>query len=300
MSLQVIETRMVEFQGDELPGSRTIVDGRETVFVPVKRMCEILGLDGKSQRARIQRDEVLAEGGVILTLPSTSGDQETYCLRYDLIPMWLSGISTNAVKPEIKPKLAAYRREAAQVLAAYFLGSGIAVNEQRATPHDVYLKALEMQLEISRNEAAKVRGQVVVRLMDKWGDDLRSEERRLLLLTAGGVEAPKPAWIEAEEVAEEVTGETGAHVNASFIGKIAKAFNMQPLENQERNHWAIRQRTPAKGVEGKRVDQIVYLDAGARRLKELGIRIVEANQASGRVAMSPKGIEEVHEVVVGK
>lgn len=293
MSLQVIETREVEFHGDQLVGVLVIENGKETVYVPVKRLCDPLGLEISGQRQRIKRDEVLSEGAGILPLPSTGGDQDTFCIRYDLIPMWLTGVSANAVRPEVRERLKLYRKEAAQVLAAYFLGSGISVNERRATAEDVYLKSLEMQLEISRNQVALVRGQVVQNLLTNWGDDLHPEERRLLLLNAAGVQAPKVAWIEADEIAQEVSRATGASINGSFIGRIAKAFDMQPLENQESNHWAMRQRTPAKGVVGKRVDQVVYLDAGARRLKELGVRVVQANLRESRAAGSPKGIDTI-------
>lgn len=296
----MIETREVEFRGDQLIGIRVVEDGRDTAYVPIRRLCENLRLDYSTQLQKIKGRRVLAKGMGLIPTPTQTGPQDMACLRYDLIPTWLMLVHPDKVAAEVREKLEAYQEEVSQVLAAYFLGSGIAVNEQRATPQDVYLKALEMQVEISRNEAAAVRGRAITQLMEKWGGDLREEERRLLLLSAGGVQAPKVAWIEADEIANVVSKATGANVMGQFVGRLAKAMAMQPLENQERNHWAIRQRTPAKGVEGKRVDQVVYLDAGARRLQELATRAVQANLAANRPAMSPKGIDEIRLAVTAQ
>ena len=44
------------------------------------------------------------------------GRQAVGMLRVDLIPLWLSGISTNSVKEEIRDKLKQFQREAAKVL----------------------------------------------------------------------------------------------------------------------------------------------------------------------------------------
>jgi hypothetical protein len=44
------------------------------------------------------------------------GEQQAGLLRVDLVPLWLTGISLEAVKDEIRPKLERYQREAAQVL----------------------------------------------------------------------------------------------------------------------------------------------------------------------------------------
>jgi hypothetical protein len=127
--------------------------------------------------------------------------------------------------------------------------------------------------------------------MEKWGDDLRPEERRMLLLTSAGIEAPKEAWIEAEEIAKKVSEHVGATVNASFVGRVAKALHIQPEPWEEKNRWAIRQRTPAAHVDGKRVDQIVYTPEGATKLTQATIQVVESNLEAGRPAMSPKGLE---------
>jgi hypothetical protein len=120
LTLETIEQREVEFYGDELTAVRAN-DGH--IYVSVRHLCDALGLDRASQVRRIKRQEILADGykgGVILTPPSEEGTggghQQVGLLRVDAVPLFLTGISVNAVKEEIRPKLMRYQREAAKVL----------------------------------------------------------------------------------------------------------------------------------------------------------------------------------------
>lgn len=118
--LNVVEQREVTFYDDELTAVRAD-DGQ--VYVSVRRMCEAVGLDRKSQSNRIRRHTILSEGykgGVIMTPPSQSGQgggqQQATFLRVDLVPLWLSGVDTSRVKEEVRPKIERFQRESAKVL----------------------------------------------------------------------------------------------------------------------------------------------------------------------------------------
>jgi hypothetical protein len=113
-TLQAVEQREVIFYDDVLPALRGD-DGH--VYVAIGQMCEALGLDAQGQNRRINRHGVLAEGlkGVD-KLATPGGPQRAYVLRVDLVPLWLSGIRTKAVRDSVRPKLERYQREAAKVL----------------------------------------------------------------------------------------------------------------------------------------------------------------------------------------
>ncbi|HQF72059.1 MAG TPA: phage antirepressor N-terminal domain-containing protein [Promineifilum sp.] len=120
MSLVVIEQREVEFYGDELIAVRA-ADGH--IYVSVRHLCDALGLDRTAQVRRIRRQEILDEaykGGAILTPPSKGGvgggRQQLGLIRVDVVPLFLTGVSVNSVREEIRPKLARFQREAAKVL----------------------------------------------------------------------------------------------------------------------------------------------------------------------------------------
>ena len=114
------EEKTIVFYDDELTAVMLAGGG---IYVPVRWLCENLGLDWASQWRRIQRDEVLNEtiqGVVITTTPQDAkqhgGRQEMLCLPLDMIPGWLFGIQTGRVREEIRPKLIRYRRECFRVL----------------------------------------------------------------------------------------------------------------------------------------------------------------------------------------
>src|SRR5436309_2056509 len=64
--LAPIDVRAVDFYGDQIAGA--VVEGGE-IYVPLRPICEYLGLSWGSQRNRIARDEVLQDAvrGVFIT-----------------------------------------------------------------------------------------------------------------------------------------------------------------------------------------------------------------------------------------
>lgn len=107
-SIAPVEQKTILFYGDELTAVK-LEDG--TIYVPVRRLCDNLGLVWSGQFERIQRDEVLSEAlmtiRVTRTLIAASArardSLDMACLPLDLIPGWLFGIQTGRVKQSIRP-----------------------------------------------------------------------------------------------------------------------------------------------------------------------------------------------------
>ena len=112
-ALTPVDQKTVEFYGDDLVAIRAD-DGR--IYVSVRHMSEALGLDRGGQIRRIRRQSVLENGLFKGDILSPKGKRKANWLRVDLVPLFLAGISTNAVKEEIRPKLEAFQKEAAAVL----------------------------------------------------------------------------------------------------------------------------------------------------------------------------------------
>ena len=112
--LTVIEQRAVTFYDDELTAVRAD-DGH--VYVSLRRVCESLGVDTQAQTRRVRRQRVLERGlQRVAILTTHRGKQQTYMLRVDLLPLFLSGISTKSVKEDSRDKLEKFQEEAAAVL----------------------------------------------------------------------------------------------------------------------------------------------------------------------------------------
>jgi hypothetical protein len=120
------ELSTVDFHGHVLQ----VINADGKPIVPINRICVNLGIDWSSQLKRIQRDEVLSEGLVMMTIPSAGGDQRMACLPLEYLNGWLFGIDENRVAPEIRDALITYKREAYGALYNYFV-KGFAVNRRR-------------------------------------------------------------------------------------------------------------------------------------------------------------------------
>lgn len=157
---QPIEERQVDFYGDEITAALVkTTEQASVVFVPVRPICDYLGLDWSSQRKRLNRDEILkeAQGVVIMTTPG--GMQEMLCLPLELLPGWLFGVESNRVKSELKEKIIRYRRECFRVLWQAFQSEALgAASLANAVLHEADLNAPlfeDYEAEVEQNLAAR-------------------------------------------------------------------------------------------------------------------------------------------------
>lgn len=106
----------IEFHGDTL----FAIEEAGAVRVALKPITDRLGLDWTAQLRRTKRDAILAEGMVIMAIPSPGGAQETATLPLSLLPGWLFGIGANQVKAECRALVLTYQRECHDVLFRHF------------------------------------------------------------------------------------------------------------------------------------------------------------------------------------
>jgi hypothetical protein len=116
--LSPTEQREVDFYGDEIPA--VVVEGGQ-IFVPLRPICDFLGVDWSAQTRRIRRDTVLSESTSTVAVTATDGkEREMLCLQLDYLNGWLFGINANRVKVEVKEKLILYQRDCYRVLNEHF------------------------------------------------------------------------------------------------------------------------------------------------------------------------------------
>ena len=122
-ALVPIVQKEVIFYEDVITAVQVTVNEQEQIYVPVRPICDYLGLDWSAQYRRINRDPVLSDviqGVAITTTPSSDGRggglQEMSCLPLKFLPGWLFGVSANRVKSEMREKIIRYQRESYDVL----------------------------------------------------------------------------------------------------------------------------------------------------------------------------------------
>lgn len=167
-----VEEKTVDFYGDTITAALVEVEDREEVYVPLRPICDYLGLSWRGQRERVERDEVLREvlKGVRVTRTpsdtkrSSGGPQEAMSLPLKFLPGWLFGIDTNRVKPELKDKIIRYRRECYDVLWRAFQEEALTsadtglfdTTRPPAEPSAELVQIREMALSIARMAQAQI------------------------------------------------------------------------------------------------------------------------------------------------
>ena len=118
-ALEIIETKQVMFYEDEL----TAVKGEDgTIYVPMRQICDRLGINWSSQAKRIRRDPVLSEEIQSVVIMTTHrGKQETLCLPLTYMHGWLFGLTASRVKKELQEQLIKYQRDCYRILSEAFV-----------------------------------------------------------------------------------------------------------------------------------------------------------------------------------
>jgi outer membrane murein-binding lipoprotein Lpp len=120
-NVEIVEERWVEFYGDTILAALAKIEGKTTIIVPVRPVCEVLGVNWPSQWHRIKRDDVLGATVVEMTTVARDGKRRKMAaLPLEYLHGWLFGVSASQVKEEHREKITLYRRECFQVLSAAF------------------------------------------------------------------------------------------------------------------------------------------------------------------------------------
>jgi hypothetical protein len=110
--------KQIQFYGDRIIAVQ-LEDGE--VYVPVRQMCELLGIGYQGQIDRIRRDPVLQRYEQQVTIEADGGTrgggaQATNCLALKYVPGWLFGINASRVKDEVREKLVLYQEQVYDVI----------------------------------------------------------------------------------------------------------------------------------------------------------------------------------------
>ncbi len=123
-ALVPFEQKQVVFYDDEITAVLVQVGNVNQIFVPIRPICDFLGVAWDPQRRRIYRDPVLSKRIESVTLTVTDAyrtiGRDMLCLPLDYLNGWLFGIDANRVKSEIKERIIRYQEECHKVLAEAF------------------------------------------------------------------------------------------------------------------------------------------------------------------------------------
>lgn len=141
------------------------VEREGEIFVPIKPICDAIGIDARAQRAKLQEDDFFSSTGVIITsVAADDKEREMYCIRLRDVYGWLATINPGKVAPDAREAVSRYRRECYDVLYEHFTGS---------VRHDIETNRAEIELlqqinaAISDEKDAKTRRRKAEDALDK-------------------------------------------------------------------------------------------------------------------------------------
>ena len=132
-------------------------------LVPIKPICDALGIDAKAQRNRIDRDEILSSTGVIMTSVAADGkEREMYCIPLRYVFGWLFSIDTNRVDEEARPSVIKYKMQCYDVLYDHFSSYASFVNQKQKRQAEDWarIQILKKEFHEAKNKLAKATKQM--------------------------------------------------------------------------------------------------------------------------------------------
>jgi hypothetical protein len=104
-TLVLVAEKQVDFYGDVLTAALVRVGEDSVVYVPIRPICDYLGLNWSAQYRRIQRDLVLSKAAMSVAVTATdivAGSRRPhvgnmFCLPLDYLNGWLFGVNAQWV-----------------------------------------------------------------------------------------------------------------------------------------------------------------------------------------------------------
>ena len=218
-----LEQKDVLFYEDEITAVRVRRGEVAQVYVPLRPIVELLGLDWSGQLRRLRNDPVLAQEVESVRVDTAGGPQQMPCLPLDMLNGWLFGINANRVKEAVRERLVRYQRDCYRVLFEAFEEGRLSTMadatfqellEQNDSEAVEAYRMLQAMIKMARNQI------IIESRLTRQDDRLEQHERRL------------------EQLEERFdSGDTIGEGQASQISQGVKAVAMQLSKQTGRNEY---------------------------------------------------------------
>jgi hypothetical protein len=146
---------LIDFHGDQLIA--VVLEG-DGVAIPLRLLCERIGLDTDAQAERLRSHAVLAAGLRIVNIELSGRVRSVMAIIHTKLPFWLATISPEQVNDETRPKLIQYQTELADILARLFYGELAA---PALLSSDPAIAALQQQFYTALSEMRRIRETII-------------------------------------------------------------------------------------------------------------------------------------------
>ena len=112
-----VRIESVDLDGDEIIAA--VLEG-EGVAVPIRLVCDALGLAAQPQSDRLREHDVLSQGLRVVKVPIGGRIRSVLAIMHTHIAFWLATITPSQVRDDVRPKLVRYQKELVVVLNALY------------------------------------------------------------------------------------------------------------------------------------------------------------------------------------
>jgi hypothetical protein len=126
-------------------------DGQK--FVPIKPICEALGVNYTTQLEKLELDELI-DGTIPLrgTVGADGKNREMKCIPLEFVFGWLFSISSKNVKEEVKETLINYKKICHKALYNYFTEHALFIEEKEKKLNEYVDKEAEARINFKNAE----------------------------------------------------------------------------------------------------------------------------------------------------
>ena len=222
-----IDEQDVDFYGDKLTTALVKIENHFQMYVPLRPVCDYLGLSWSGQRERVNRDPVLSQEAqfVRVTRPNKRGDPTVLCLPLEFLNGWMFGVSASRAKPVLQEKVIRYQRECYNMLWQAFQSKTPVTTDRAQSASLVALEQIrERGLAIAHMAEQQIEmEQHVNTRLDRAAKVVGDIQRRL-----GGVERKlPPSMLLRDEQIEEIS---------TLVKSLAEGM---PSKSSEKYHYEV-------------------------------------------------------------
>ncbi len=229
-------TQEVDFYGDLI----TVATVDNTPYVPLRPICDYLGLSWSGQRERTMRDLVLKDEVALVRVTrttATGGIPDSLCLPLEYLPGWLFGINASRVKAELQEGVVRYQRECFRILWQAF--------QSRAATLDVIPQLVADQ--------AETRARVNNLEQDVKAIDQSVKEMRVILSEIRGLSSAHRATV--QKMVNEISRTSGVKYQYIYsdlkdIFHVASYADIPDEKWAEVQKWLQQRLDTARRVQG--------------------------------------------------
>ena len=170
-------SEIVEVAGDHLLA--VVLEG-DGVAVPLRLMCEALGIDTEFQVQQLREHPVLSTGLRMVNAVINGRVRSVAALIHTHIPYWLATISPALVNEDTRPKLIRYQEEILDILSRLFYGEP--ATPPHPIPADPAVAAIQQRLDAALREMRLAR-EVLIEEQRRMREQLGETRHDLTSLT---------------------------------------------------------------------------------------------------------------------